>query len=97
MNAVGTPFVARLLSTRHPDLEFAVDGVYTHDAEAAMARAVSRALTLGRPVALDVLTWSEDGARAYGGDDAVAVYHEDPDASVHDRIVITAQSQGRVA
>lgn len=96
MNALGAPFVARLISTRHPDLEFAVTGVYTHDAEAAMARAVTVALAHGSAF-LDVLAWSEEGARVYGGDDAVAVYRDDPDATVHDRILVTAQSQGRVA
>lgn len=89
--------VQTLLAAQHADLEFAVDGFYTHDFAAAMARAVERALFHGRPVALDVVAWSEDGARAFGGDDAVAVYREDPDASVHDRIMVTAASQGRIA
>ena len=89
--------VQRLLAAEHADVEFAVDGFYTHDFVAAMGRAVQRALTHGKPVALDVVVWSEDGARAYGGEDAVAVYREDPEASVHDRIVVTATSQGRIA
>ena len=89
--------VGTLLEAQHADLEFAVDGFYTHDFGAAMCRAVQRALTLGRPVALDVVVWSEDAARLYGGEDAVACYREDPDATVHDRIMVSAQSQGRIA
>ena len=89
--------VQRMLATEHADLEFAVDGFYTHDFSAAMGRAVQRALAHGQPVALDVIVWSEDAARAYGGEEAVAVYREDPEASVHDRIVVTAASQGRIA
>ncbi len=89
--------VQTLLAAQHADLEFAVDGFYTHDFAAAMGRAVERALFHGRPVALDVIVWSEDAARAYGGEDAVAAYREDPEASIHDRIVVTAASQGRIA
>jgi hypothetical protein len=83
----------------HDDLEYAVGGVYTRDAALAIVLAVETALGAGGNGAavLDVIVWSEAGARAYGGDAAAAVYAEDPDASVHDRIVITAISQGRVA
>jgi hypothetical protein len=35
--------------------------------------------------------------KGWGGDDAVEVYKEDPDASVSERIKITADSVGRVA
>ena len=87
-----------LLGHPHDDLEYAVGGVYTRDAALAIVLAVETALLAGDGVTvLDVIVWSEAGARAYGGDAAVAVYAEDPDASVHDRIVISAISQGRVA
>lgn len=92
-----TEAVGALMAAQHADLEFAVDGFYTHDFGAAMCRAVQRALTLGRPVALDVVVWSEDAARLFGGEEAVEVYREDPDATVHDRIMVSAQSQGRIA
>jgi hypothetical protein len=91
-----TEAVSALFMASHRDLEFAVDGLYTHDFGLAMCRAVQRALTLGRPVALDVVVWSEDGARLFGGDEAVASYREDPDASVHDRIMVSAEPQGRI-
>jgi hypothetical protein len=82
----------------HDDLEYAVGAVYTRDAALAIVLAIETALGAGDGAAvLDVIVWSEAGARAYGGDAAAAVYAEDPDASVHDRIVITAISQGRVA
>lgn len=81
----------------HDDLEYAVSGVYTRDAAVAMVMAVEFAIRTNAPVLLDVIVWSADGARAYGGEDAVAVYAEDPEASVHDRIVIEARPQGRVA
>lgn len=34
---------------------------------------------------VDVVIWTEDGARAYGGSDAISSYKEDPDASVFER------------
>ena len=93
-----TPAPGLLGHQTHDDLEYAVGGTYTRDAAIAMVWAIETALGKGDGVAvLDVIVWSEAGARAYGGDAAAAVYAEDPDASVHDRIVISAISQGRVA
>jgi hypothetical protein len=34
---------------------------------------------------IDVVIWSPEGASAYGGDDAVDTYNEDPEASVFER------------
>jgi len=86
-----------LLGHPHDDLEYAVGAVYTRDATLAIVLAVEAALAGDGVAVLDVLVWSEAGARAYGGDAAVAAYAEDPDASVHDRIVFSVISQGRVA
>lgn len=86
---------------KHKDLEFHVNkpdgstGVFdTPDKAAGLA--VSLAIS-GHEATIDVVTWSEAGARAYGGDDAAEVYREDPEASVHERIVVRAESLGRVA
>jgi len=87
---------------KHPDVEFALaesdwEAYYDTSAEAsstAIARSISRG---GVQVTLDVLVSSEAGARWYGGDHGVEVYQEDPDASVHERIIIQAVSEGRVA
>lgn len=85
----------------HKDLEFHIDcpdgSTRVHKtSEDAAAHAIALAIS-GREVTIDVVTWSEGAARAYGGDDAVEVYREDPEASVHDRIVVRAESLGRVA
>lgn len=45
---------------------------------------------------IDVIIWNEDGARKYGGDDAVDQYNEDPDASVFERLQVRFNNQGRV-
>ena len=45
---------------------------------------------------LDVLIWSESGARFYGGDDAVDQFDEDPEASVFERFEITVNNAGRI-
>lgn len=88
----------------HPDVDFSVTGpgdavtMYCATSAEASATAIARSIGKGgEPVTLDVLVSSEAGARWYGGDHGVEVYKEDPDASVHDRIRIRAESEGRVA
>lgn len=86
----------------HKDLEFHVTDAsgktqVFKKADDAAGFAVSMALSDGRPHDLDVICWSKAAARAYGGDEAVAIYEEDPDASVFERITIRADSQGRIA
>lgn len=58
--------------------------------------ALARGVSHGEPVTLDVLVWSRAGARWVGGDAGVEVYDEDPEASVHERLVIKVSSQGRI-
>lgn len=86
---------------RHADVEYAVDDMggkertfKTFDEAAGFAVSVGTAG--GRPVNLDVLIWSEDGAEWYGGDDAVEQYNEDPEASVFERFEIRVNPVGRV-
>ena len=83
------------------DVEFEVSddrekrvGTYKTFQEAA-AVALDRAISRGSAT-LDVLVWSEAGARALGGSDAVDRYREDPDASVFDRYEIKVNAVGRV-
>ena len=83
-------------------VEFAVDDMSGHERifktfNEAAGFAVSIAASNGSTVNLDVLIWSPAGARAYGGDDAVEQYFEDPEASVFERIEIRADAVGRVA
>lgn len=85
----------------HKDLEFHVD---THSGtkvvknfDEAAALAVALSASTGSTVNIDVVTWSVAGARAYGGDYAVEEYKADPEASVHDRIAVRADSKGRIA
>jgi hypothetical protein len=85
------------------DLEFhvAVEGMpgtekYLTDFDQACAYAVSRSVSTGQNVVIDVITWTRGGAKKWGGDAAVEIYNEDPDSSVHERIVIKAKSQGPV-
>lgn len=88
-------------SSEPGDVEFAVDDASGRERifktfDEAAGFAVSLAAS-GRTVDLDVLIWSVAGARAYGGDDAVELYNEDPEASVFERLEITVNSVGRVA
>lgn len=85
----------------HKDVEYAVGDASgkqrifrTFDEAAGFA--VSMATSVGRPVLLDMLVWSVSGARFLGGDDAVESYSEDPDASVFERVVVTADALGRI-
>jgi hypothetical protein len=85
----------------HPDVEFAVDDAAGRqrtfrkfDEAAGFALAIALS---GKPrVCLDVIVWSRSGARAYAGDDGVARYLEDPEASVFERYEISANDQGSV-
>ncbi len=84
------------MARKHKDVEFQIGQAVARTFEEAAALAMSQSLAHGRPVVVDVVVWSKAGARWYGGDDAVAQYKEDPEASVFERIVVQAQSQGRV-
>ena len=87
---------------QHKDLEFHIDVAdgetrVFDNFDAAAGFAVARALSRGgEDVIIDVVTWSQDGARAWGGDSAVEIYDEDPESSVHERLCISAGSQGPV-
>jgi len=65
------------------------------DFDEALSFAFAAGLAIGK-VTLDVLVYSEEGAKAFGGDDAAAEYREDPDASVFRRVELTINDQGRV-
>ena len=84
------------------DLEFHVKmhggstRVFASFAE-AVEMAVINSIGDGTPVDVDVIAWSRKAARAFGGDDGVETYNEDPDASIHKRITITAEDLGRIA
>lgn len=87
----------------HKDLEFAVamakaggEKIYKTFAEAC-GFAVCIAVSTGEDVNIDVLCWSRAAAIDWQGDAGADSYDEDPDASVFERIVVKADSQGRVA
>lgn len=85
----------------HKDVEYAVAGASIgRDSnfktfDEAAAHAVVIALTRGK-ADIDVLIWSESGAKFYGGDDAVDQYNEDPEASVFERFEVRVNAVGRV-
>lgn len=87
-------------SKKLKDVEYAVqdvagkERVFDHFEDAA-AFALGVAVSRGR-VNLDVLVYSETGAEAYGGSDAVEQYLEDPEASVFERYEIRVNAVGRV-
>ncbi len=83
------------------DVEFAVeDGggdehiFKTFDEAAGFA--ISLAASDGRAHNIDVLVWSEAGAKRLGGAVAVEQYREDPEASVFERFEIRVNAVGRV-
>jgi hypothetical protein len=84
------------------NLEFHVDrpdgttAIETNFNKAA-GLAISLACVNGDPVNIDVVAWSRSAAKAWSGDDGVESYDDDPDTSVFDRIVVRAESIGRIA
>lgn len=85
---------------KHKDVDFAVDDAGGNERifktwDEAAAFAVAIAASRGH-ANLDVLIHSRAGAKWYGGDEAVAQYKDDPDASVSDRLEITVNPVGRV-
>lgn len=86
----------------HRDVEFAVDDASGNQRtfkyfDEAAGFAVAIAASGKERVYLDVLIWSKSGAKAYGGEEGVEQYEEDPDASVFERIEIRVNAMGRVA
>ncbi len=84
----------------HKDVEFAVTGGtvganYYKTYRQAYQNVMDRLVSSGRAT-LDVLVSSEAGARWCGGDDSVAYYREDPDASVFERFTFKCNAEGRV-
>ena len=92
------------MSRTHRDVEYHVgfDGESTcpcrifADFNDAAVFAVTRGQSGGFDQFIDVVIWSVPGARAYGGMDAVEQFKEDPHASVFDRIVVRARSEGKI-
>lgn len=86
----------------HKDVEFSVN---TYDGKEKIFRSfdeaagfvVVMAVSDGKWHNINVLISSRSGANWWGGDDAVEEYDADPDASVSDRIVVKAESHGRIA
>lgn len=85
----------------HKDVEFhvearGIDAQIFKSFDKACGHAVGLAASGKENVRVDVCIWSLEGARAWGGDDAVQEYNEDPDASVFERIEVKTDSKGRV-
>jgi hypothetical protein len=87
----------------HKDVEYSVNDASGRERifktpDEATVFAVSLALSDGGPHNIDVLVHSVKGAYWYrGSTDGEDEYEEDPEASVFERIVIRADSQGRIA
>lgn len=85
----------------HKDVEFFTtifgkDHVYNKFSE-AVAYAVTASTSTGHPIFVDVIVYSRAGARWWAGDYGVEEYENDPDGTIHERIEIRAESQGRIS
>lgn len=93
------------MGSRHKNLEFHVENkarnanveVFNDFDKACIAAIVKSLSAGGAPVTLDVVTWDAAAAKAWGGEEAVYSYLEDPEASVHQRFLIRVDDQGRIA
>jgi hypothetical protein len=87
------------MARTHKDVEYHVEGlgrtqIFTDPRDAFVA--VGDACVSRGEATLDVVIWSKAGAKAYGGDDAVERYEEDPEASVFERFEFRCNAVGRV-
>ena len=85
----------------HKDLEFAVDDLSGHQKtfkkfNEACIFAVSLSVSDGRPHNVAVLVFSVSAAKAWDGENGVRCYKEDSEASVFQRIEISARDLGSV-
>lgn len=78
----------------HVDVSTGITERYENFDDAAVA-AMTVATARGES-AIDVVVWTDEGARKYGGDAAVDQYREDPEASVFERLEVRVNNQGRV-
>jgi len=90
------------MSNTHKDLEFHVEDAggktqYFKSWPKALELAAAVSASTGRAVNVDVVAWSREAARKWAGDAGVEVFEEDPEASVHERLVVRVESQGRIA
>jgi hypothetical protein len=84
----------------HPDVEYVVAADGTERAHATFDEALSYAFSVALSVGktnIDVLIYSDDGAEAFGGRDAIGEYQDDPEASIFRRFEIEARDLGRVS
>lgn len=90
------------MAQQHSDLEFHLhddngDSFGTYRTfEDGLAAASRLSAGLDHPVTLDVLIWSEDGARAWGSEEGVEQFLDDPEASVFDRLEVSVRSLGKI-
>ncbi len=84
----------------HSEVEYVVEADRAERAyqtfDEALVYAFSVALSAGH-ARIDVLVYGEEGAEAFGGDEAVEAYREDPDASVFRRFELQVEDIGRVS
>lgn len=85
--------------SKYKDVGYAVHSPlgdrYFDDSRDAFVAVGDACVSSGQAV-LDVIISSRAGAKAFGGDDAVAQYDEDPEASVFERFEFWCNSVGRV-
>jgi hypothetical protein len=88
----------------HKDVEFHIDRwhrehgstIVAHSYTDACQLAVTECIAHGVTVKLDVVVWSEAGAKAYGGDDAASQYRNNPHDSVFERFEVKVNNVGRI-
>jgi len=87
----------------HKDVEFSVnkigggEEIFRRFAD-ALEMAIVQSISLGEKwTNVNVLIYSEAGAKWWGGEAALKSYREDPEASVSHRISVKGDDRGRVA
>lgn len=87
-----------MFTEEHQDVEYVVEADGAERSFNSFPEALTFAFSVAleeSDVTLDVLVYSEEGAEAFGGDDAVDRYREDPDASVFQRYRVRVSDLGR--
>lgn len=84
-----------LYTHTHPDIEYHAEILDSNHTEVFPTWGQAKTYIGDKLGIIDICIWSEEGAIAFGGSDALEQYRTDPDASVFERHEKTTYEKGK--